>query len=363
MRRGWRRAAGLLACVLAPLSAPGVLRAHDQPFSFIDLTLAPGVVEGRVAAHVVDLAHEAGLPAPDSLLAAAYLEPRLDALRRVLGERLAVVADGETLRPRWRPGYEILADRRLVALRWRAERPRPAGEVRVAGPLFRWEGLHQTYLNVYQDGRLRHQDLLDRQHGESVYYTGGAPGVLAVARTFVAAGVHHIFIGPDHVLFIVGLLLLGGRLRRLLAIVTSFTVAHSLTLALATLELVNPPPRLVEPAIALSILYVGVDNLLHTPGRKDARAWIAFGFGFVHGFGFAGVLRQLGLPRGALGWSLASFNLGVELGQAAIVLGVAPLLALIRARSPKRHGGVVTLCSWCVALAGGYWFVRRVFLP
>ena len=131
---------------------------------------------------------------------------------------------------------------------------------------------------------------------------------------------HHILIGPDHLLFLVGLLLLGGSLRQLALVVTAFTLAHSLTLTLAVLGLLSPPARIVEPAIALSIVYVGVDNLLVKSGR-DMRPWIALVFGLVHGLGFASVLREMELPRRALGWSLFSFNLGVEIGQLLVVAG------------------------------------------
>src|SRR6185503_11468236 len=165
--------------------------------------------------------------------------------------------------------------------------------------------------------------------------SGSPAGAFAVLRAYVEQGVHHILIGPDHILFVIGLLLPGGGMVRLLKVVTAFTLAHSVTLALAALGVVNPPARLVEPLIALSIVWIGVENLRRAmrarpdaaPLGGDRRAAIAFGFGLVHGFGFAGVLAQFGLPKFALGWSLVGFNLGVEIGQAAIVLAVAPLLA------------------------------------
>jgi hydrogenase/urease accessory protein HupE len=143
--------------------------------------------------------------------------------------------------------------------------------------------------------------------------------------------------------------------------VTAFTVGHSITLSLAALNVVAPPSRIVEPAIALSIVYVGADNLLAARGARDVRAWIALFFGLVHGFGFASVLREIGLPARALGISLFSFNLGVEIGQAILVVGVASLLAVLRARSPKRAQQLVTVASIGVVLAGSYWFVQRVF--
>ena len=162
--------------------------------------------------------------------------------------------------------------------------------------------------------------------------------MLAVIARFLAAGFHHILIGPDHLLFLVGLLLLGGTFRRLLVVVTAFTLAHSLTLSLAALNIVTPPARIIEPAIALSIVYVGIDNLLVREGR-DVRAWIAFAFGFIHGFGFANVLREMELPARALGWSLLSFNVGVEIGQIVVVVVVARRRWRRSARAVARRAG------------------------
>jgi hypothetical protein len=170
-------------------------------------------------------------------------------------------------------------------------------------------------------------------------------------------------IGPDHILFLVGLLLLGGGWRRLVGIVTMFTLGHSITLSLAALDIVTPPAWLIEPAIALSIVVVGADNLLQRKEKgRDLRAFVALFFGLVHGFGFAAVLKEFGLPQEALGWSLFSFNVGVELGQLAIVVVVASALALIRRRWPKADGAIVTGGSAVVIAAGAYWFAERVFL-
>src|SRR5213594_2424728 len=169
-------------------------------------------------------------------------------------------------------------------------------------------------------------------------------------------------IGPDHLLFLVGLLLLGGSVRRLAMVVTSFTIAHSFTLSLAALNILSPPARLIEPAIALSIIYVGADNLLAQGGR-DVRAWIAFAFGFIHGFGFANVLREMELPARALGWSLFSFNFGVEIGQLLVVVVVASTFAALRARSAWARNQLVYAGSIVVIAAGSFWFVQRVFFP
>ncbi|MEO7272866.1 MAG: HupE/UreJ family protein, partial [Vicinamibacterales bacterium] len=153
----------------------------------------------------------------------------------------------------------------------------------------------------------------------------------------------------------------GGSVRRLLGIVTAFTLGHSVTLALATLQLVEPPARIIEPAIALSIVYVGADNLLVGTRARDVRPWVALFFGLIHGFGFASVLRETGLPPRALGLSLFSFNLGVEIGQAAIVVTVASGLTFLRRQNAVLAARVVTAGSVCVLVAGGFWFVERVW--
>src|SRR5439155_11519187 len=215
-------------------------------------------------------------------------------------------------------------------------------------------------VNVYVGGKLVHEDLLDREHARATYAVGTRQSVWKVVSTFVLAGIHHIFIGPDHILFVVGLLLLGGSLFRLLKIVTSFTLAHTITLVLATLRILNPPARVVEPMIALSIIYIGIETLVAHRRERDARARIAFGFGLVHGFGFASVLRDFGLPSAALGWALGSFNLGVELGQACIVLAAAPLLMWLRRHDPAIGRRVVTATSGVIIAAGAYWLVQRL---
>ncbi|HYM24400.1 MAG TPA: HupE/UreJ family protein, partial [Vicinamibacterales bacterium] len=167
---------------------------------------------------------------------------------------------------------------------------------------------------------------------------------------------------PDHLLFLVGLLLLGGTIRQLAVVVTAFTIAHSITLSLAALNVVSPPARIIEPAIALSIVYVGADNLLVKEGR-DVRAWIAFAFGFIHGFGFASVLREMDLPTRALGWSLFSFNIGVEIGQLIVVVIVASAFAWVRAKNAAAGRRLAFAGSIAVIAAGAFWFIQRVFFP
>ncbi len=159
-------------------------------------------------------------------------------------------------------------------------------------------------------------------------------------RDYLLLGVEHIFTGYDHIAFLFGLLVIAGRdgvrrgARKILGVVSAFTLAHSVTLIASALGAVSVSPRIVEPAIALSIAYVGVENLVSPAPRF--RWLLTFGFGLVHGFGFASVLRDYPLPEKGLLLSLVSFNVGVEIGQLAVVAAVLPLLGLIARRERLR---------------------------
>jgi hydrogenase/urease accessory protein HupE len=335
------------------------LEAHPAPFSYLDLHLGNEGVRGDLVLHVVDVAHDLRIDG-DQLLqpdVAARERARIVAL---IASRLSLRVDGVQVSPEWE-GIAPTRDRHAITLSFRVPGPRP-GTVSVRARMFPYDPFHQTFLNVYEDGSLRQQAVFNTDEGERVYYAGTAQGTWAVVRTFVPAGVHHILIGPDHILFLVGLLLLGGGWWPLLRIVTAFTLGHSITLSLAALNVVTPPATVIEPAIALSIMFVGADNLLVGTSGRDVRAWIALAFGLVHGFGFANVLREFGLPAEALGWSLLSFNIGVEIGQIAIVAAVAAALTVVRQRNQAAAQRVAVAGSLVVIVAGAYWFVERVFL-
>lgn len=334
--------------------------AHSEPYSHLDIRLEANRAHGKVLAHMVDLAHEGDLENPERLLDPAFAAQHLAVLHRVLDARVQVKIDGEPAHFAWQT-FQTLPNRRSLSFEWTLPLARPAGKVEVSSPLFPYDPPHETYLNIYENGAIRRQDLLDKTHPGAIYYSGGIQGKLEVAREFIAQGIHHIFIGPDHILFIVGLLLPGGGLWRLFKIVTAFTAAHSMTLALATLKLVNVSPTIVEPAIALSIVWVGLETLYtQRRARRDHRVVLAFAFGLIHGFGFAGVLADFGLPEDALGLSLASFNIGVEIGQACIVLLVTPALIAFAARSPVHARRAVYLGTLATIGAGGFWFVQRI---
>lgn len=183
------------------------------------------------------------------------------------------------------------------------------------------------------------------------------PSHASSAWSFFKMGIEHILTGYDHLVFLFGLVLLRARLKELLAVVTAFTIAHSITLAVAVLGVFTPSPRFVEPAIALSIAYVGVENFFVKDASKRWR--ITFPFGLIHGFGFAGALQEIALPRAQVPTALVTFNLGVEAGQLFAMSLVLPMVMLIRQKDWFEPRGVRVL-SGAVALAGGVWFVMRV---
>jgi len=340
--------------------APAVY-AHPVPFSYLDIRLNSTRIEGTLVLHVIDLGHDLNVEPPELLLDPQAAQSKKDAIEELVRARLNVLSDGQRI-DLTLLSVAPIPDRQALSCELRFNTNVKPAVLKIQCALFPYEPEHQTFLNIYEDDKLVHQEILAQDHQVFVYRTGERQSWMSVVKEFVPAGIYHIFTGPDHILFIIGLLLMGGSLMRLLGIVTAFTIAHSLTLTLAALNIVDPSPRLIEPAIALSIIYVGIDNLMVGKTGRDFRAWIAFFFGFVHGFGFAGVLREFGLPRGALGWSLFSFNFGVEIGQACIVLVVASVLAAVRNRNQRLAVHILRVGSVGVIVAGTWWFIERVFL-
>ncbi len=374
-RRGsafWTRWVQVSTCLLLlALTLPA--RAHNTPFSYIDLKLKEAGVTASVEAYAVDWAHELPDVDADLLMRPGGAEKQKQRLFDIAVSRFALSSANETLQPELR-GITAFADKQRIRLSiyypWREA----SAALHVHCQLFPYDTRHRTYLNVYQDSRLTQQTTFEGAVTDLDYKPGSHQTILAVVKQFLVQGVYHIFTGPDHILFIVGLLLLGGTIRQLLKIVTAFTIAHSITLCLATLNILNPPARVIEPMIALSIVFVGVHSMYtrwkhqrdhgiadgEAPALPDARLLFAFGFGFIHGFGFANALHEMELPPAALGWTLLSFNLGVEFGQACIVLTVAPLLAFLHRKSEMIAQRVVTVGSLTVIVAGAFWFVQRV---
>ncbi len=212
---------------------------------------------------------------------------------------------------------------------------------------------HQTLAKITAGGETR----------DFVFQNGGAfevnanPSAFQTVLQFVRMGIMHIFTGYDHIAFLLGVVLIGGSFKTILKVVTSFTVAHSITLALAAFRIVELPSRLVESGIALSIIYIAVENLFFD--KFDRRWIITFFFGLVHGFGFASALQEVHLSRHLLATALFSFNLGVEMGQLCIVAALLPVLLYI---SQLRFNTVIVkACSAVIFVLGSFWLWQRIW--
>ncbi len=248
-------------------------------------------------------------------------------------------------------------------LHFACEDPRGALELRVAFFADLPEG-HRHAVHL-QAGEAAMDDVLYRRHEAASLTVAEGPEssvpfrTTAVVRMLRMArmGVEHILTGYDHLVFLFGLVLIGGRWRSLFAVVTAFTVAHSLTLAVAALGVWTPPARFIEPAIALSIAYVGVENFFLR--SADGRWRVTFPFGLLHGFGFASALRDIALPRSEVPAALLSFNLGVEVGQLTVLAALLPLLAWSRRSNAFASVGVRALSAAIVA-TGAVLFVARL---
>ena len=238
--------------------------------------------------------------------------------------------------------------------------------------LFDLDKLHRGLLRLTLDG-VTYTTVLSPTSGV-VQFGAAQTSRWAQFSQYLVEGIWHIWIGFDHILFLLSLLLpavlvlhlrrwqgvsrFGTAARDVLWVVTSFTAAHSITLSLAALGLVSLPSRLVESAIALSVVLAAANNLW--PVVEHRRWLVAFGFGLIHGFGFASVLAELGLPADALVLSLLGFNAGVEVGQMAIVAGFLPVAFLLR-NTRFYLRGVFVVGSWLTMLVALVWLLERAF--
>ncbi len=347
-----------LLAVLAWLVPTEMARSHEEPTSHLQIHFAAQHITAKLTASAMDLAHDLDQVEPAMLMQAPVLQRYQQKLADIALTRIQWQADGIPLQATLVSATAI-PDRQDVRFDFSLAAVSVPRDLRVSCQLFPYDTRHRTYLNCYVGDKLQRQEVFEGTGSARTIQLASEQSLGAVIREFTAEGIHHIFIGPDHILFIIGLLLLGGNLRKLLLITTAFTLAHTITLCLATFHLLNPPPSVVEPIIALSIVIVGLHAFL---GKRlgDPRLLFAFGFGLIHGFGFASVLQEMELPRQALGWSLVSFNVGVEIGQACIILAAAPVLAGLRKYRPFLAQRVTSGLALAVITAGAFWFFQRI---
>ncbi|MEO5802912.1 MAG: HupE/UreJ family protein [Verrucomicrobiota bacterium] len=223
---------------------------------------------------------------------------------------------------------------------------------------------HRQFVSFQEgNGAAMTEDLLDAAN--NIFTTDISPSPRQTPKQysfseFFVLGIHHIWTGYDHLLFLFALLIVCDSFASIAKIVTCFTLAHSLTLALATLNIVQIRSDIIEPTIAASIVYVGLENILRK-GHPKGRWLLTFAFGLVHGFGFASVLREMEIAKGGNVFvPLVSFNLGVEAGQIAVAAIVLPLIWQLKKKQSFAPRWIPA-CSALVAAAGAFWFIQRVW--
>ncbi len=361
-----RRAAGgwLFWAVWCSFSASAW--AHNPDTSYSRVVLMPAAVEFHFSYDLSTLQRVATLDANgDGSLSKAELADAAPALRQFLREHILLdlnqhEADfAESEGPAWPEGAgESIPisqfEQHLAAFTFRNPVLSLPESVTLTFDFFEQFGPAHTVLGVFVCNGRENEVVFTRSQPDHLYVTGSVTSVKRQIAQYLKLGVEHIFLGYDHIAFLLALLFV-RRFVDLLKIVTAFTVAHTITLALAVLQIVTIPPQWVEIGIAVTIMYVAAENFWTTETRY--RWMLTFGFGLVHGFGFASVLRELGLPTTGLARSLISFNLGVEAGQIAIVGILWPGLWWVtrQAFAQRVRYGI----SAVIFLFGAAWFVER----
>ncbi len=378
---------GSLAYILAffLLTAPG--HAHNPDTSYARIVIGRERLDVRLTLDLFTLEKITAVDADrDQNVTRAELAHAASAIERFLREHVKLELDGkanplgEARTPEWpRDAGDALAAKdwhsaaSLVAINFSQPLAQPAHEVAITFEVFETFGARHTVLGAFEYGGGSEEVTFTREEPDYLFDTAYADAPPAASSTapapprkespllgnltrFLKLGVEHIFLGYDHICFLIALLVV-SRFRELVKIITSFTVAHSITLILAAMGVARLPSRFVECAIALTIVYVAVENFWRT--SMSHRWMLTFAFGLIHGFGFANVLAELGLPALGRVRCLLAFNLGVELGQLAIVAIAFPLIVLFER---GRHGRRIALgISAAVGLFGVGWFVERAF--
>ncbi len=349
------------------------VRAHDAGLSSAEFRFETNRLVATVTLSIIDLTRvlanvESRTPLDsnrDGKISEEEFVAGLDQFRTLATDVLSVKFDNQIVRST--TPEVVLDDTNNCHIRLSFYGARPA-HLSVEARLFNHlPERHQQFLTLADEGgKELGKKMLTPQAAACEFDLSNASVVhepkITSFGSFLLLGVEHILTGYDHLLFLFALLLVCRDFKSAIQIITCFTIAHSITLAAATFNVVQMSSRVVEPLIAASIAYVGVENLVR-PDELKGRWLLTFGFGLIHGLGFAGVLRDLGIASGTTGVAvpLVAFNLGVELGQIVVAAVLSPLIWRLR-RHPLFVQRGVSLCSVAVAVAGGYWFIQRIWL-
>jgi hypothetical protein len=345
--------------LLAFLCAAVPAQAHGLSTSYTEIVIAPTRLDVTCLLSVDEILTHFPIDAlMDRRLAQQDVDAAITAVFAFLTDHLTLTVDGRTTALE-RRGHRAYPSAAFVRLEMSLPLEREPAEIAIAADAAFFERFGAQHINLVKVAGpgTRIQQAVQTSDRSRTSFVVGYGSLLAQCTAFMRLGTAHIFLGYDHIVFLVALIVVVGRLGQLVRIVTAFTVGHSLTLILAALQVVTLPSRFVEASIALTIAYVAFDNFFVA---ATAHRWVlTFCFGLVHGFGFASVLREMGLPTSGLVAALLSFNVGVEIGQVVIAAVVFPL-TLWLAKQPFRRP-VVLASSGVILVFGVAWFFQRAF--
>jgi hydrogenase/urease accessory protein HupE len=364
-----RQGKWLIAALLMLQSA--WVSAHPPGLSSVDVSLKAARVEVKVTFALQDIEAFAPMDSDlDAEVSDAEREAAKPAIAKLLAEQLLIAIDGRDNAPA-EPGNVSFDDQNNAHVEFHYQAV-PHRQLLVQSKFLALlpEG-HQQFLTVRDaNGKTINEKMLaknDDQLGIQITGTGdGEPqaenSTFTTFVDFLKLGIEHIVTGYDHLLFLFGLLLVTHSFWPAIKIITFFTIAHSITLACAGLNVVDLPSSFVEPFIAATIVYVGVENLIRGDHPKG-RHWLTFGFGLVHGFGFASVLQEMEISSGTTGilLPLLSFNLGIETGQIVVASVVLPMIWWLN-NKPEIAEKFLKGCSIVVSVMGAYWLLERTVL-
>jgi hydrogenase/urease accessory protein HupE len=365
---GSRAVRGAILAVLFSLLPLQYAKAHDPGLSSLAIRQRTNGLEATLTLAVRDASQVAELDANhDGTVTQVEFARRRWQLEAAVGREVLIAADSKVRKAQFIRSHLDQNNNVEVRLDFGAT---VFSSLEIQSKIIRSLPLgHRQYLEVQNSrGETTFEQLLsaaaDRATVEMPRNNASMAGfeIVSSFTNFLTLGVKHILTGYDHLLFLLGLLVVARGFFSSLSIITSFTIAHSITLAAATFNLAHIPSRIVEPLIAASIVYVGIENLLGSDVPK-ARQLVTFGFGLIHGFGFASVLREMGIGAGTDGIALPllSFNVGVELGQIMVSAVALPIIWKLRAK-PVFIARWAPVCSAAVVLLGSFWFAERVWL-
>ncbi len=366
MNKRLRSAANGLWLILLLLTCSGAY-AHPPGLSSVNLQLKAGQLDAKITFALQDI--EAFAPM-DSDLDAEVSDAERDAAKPaiaiLLAEQTRMAVDGQETTPQG-PGQVSYDEQNNAHVEFVF--PLSAGPHQQLSLQSKFLALlpdgHQQQVSIKNEaGQTVGEKMLSRQDDSLSIALDANTEHSSVSSfvDFLKLGVEHIVTGYDHLLFLFALLAVTHSFWPAIKIITFFTIAHSITLAFAGLDLIQLPSSIVEPLIAATIVYVGIENIVRGDHPKG-RHWLTFGFGLIHGFGFASVLHELNIGSGDFGilLPLLSFNLGIESGQIAVAALVLPLIWSLNNR-PEIAKTFLKVCSALVSLMGAYWLLERTVL-